>query len=439
MAALQNLFPVDHAHVPLASKKDVNPTEKLHHDIDVKEENDQVEWWQDTGRLCGRFLQVAGYSPQLQDYYLGFTNTTLIPALGPHPQEWRSVITRSGLAIEYSLNFQENTNPMLRIGFEPISYLAKTDKDPFNKVAHAELCNQLAQMGLKGFDSTLFHHFAKDFLLSDHQADNFPADRIGPDTVRSQAAFGFDFKDGKIGVKGYVFPRLKALSSGIPVGQLIMDSVRKVEHQMQCSGPAVSLLNAYMEENGGYNEYTFLSWDFVTPAQSRLKFYGVHNDVTMRKVAEMWTLDGRLLDETTLKGLVLIERLWRLLKIGEGVREYEGTWDDGVKSTDKDVATPIVWNYEIRQGCDQPIPKLYFPVHGENDLLVAQAISEFFRSIGWIDRAEKYVDELRFLYPEEDIATTSRLQSWISFAYTKQTGVYMSVYYHSTISYPWSH
>jgi hypothetical protein len=31
---------------------------------------------------------------------------------------------------------------------------------------------------------------------------------------------------------------------------------------------------------------------------------------------------------------------------------------------------------------------------------------------------------------------TDRLLCWISFAYTEKTGVYLSVYYHSSLDYP---
>jgi hypothetical protein len=40
--------------------------------------------------------------------------------------------------------------------------------------------------------------------------------------------------------------------------------------------------------------------------------------------------------------------------------------------------------------------------------------------------------------PERDLSKTARLTSWISFAYTEKTGVYLSVYYHSSDEYPWS-
>lgn len=40
--------------------------------------------------------------------------------------------------------------------------------------------------------------------------------------------------------------------------------------------------------------------------------------------------------------------------------------------------------------------------------------------------------------PENDLEQTDRLTSWISFAFTEKTGVYISIYYHSSTDNPWA-
>lgn len=37
-----------------------------------------------------------------------------------------------------------------------------------------------------------------------------------------------------------------------------------------------------------------------------------------------------------------------------------------------------------------------------------------------------------FSSPEHDLAKTSHLVMWVSYAYSEKTGVYVSVYYHSS-------
>lgn len=36
--------------------------------------------------------------------------------------------------------------------------------------------------------------------------------------------------------------------------------------------------------------------------------------------------------------------------------------------------------------------------------------------------------------PDEDLEQSARLHSWVSLAYTSQAGVYVSVYYHSSLA-----
>lgn len=355
--------------------------------------DDQRQWWQDTGHLFGRFLEATHYDVHYQYQYLLFFIKHLLPALGPHPARWRSTITPTGLPLEFSLNFQQNTRPLARIGFEPLSYFSGTALDPYNKIATGDLLNQLTKVQLRGFDSQLFNHFINDFDLSRKEADRLQKQGgiNGENTVRSQVAFGFDLKDGHVAVKGYAFAGLKSRATGIPVGQLISNSVSKLDPHMDC-WVAFSLLNDYMEESGGWNEYSFMSWDCVDIERSRLKLYGVHTALNWQRIKDMWTLGGRTeSNPTIMTGLEQLRSMWSLLQIDEGDRGYQGGFaeDDGGKTL------PIIWNYELHRGCPHPIPKFYFPAHGENDLRVAECITKFFKSLGWEDHAENYPELLR--------------------------------------------
>lgn len=356
---------------------------------------DQEQWWQDTGHLFGRFLAVAGYGVHAQYRYLLFFIKHLLPALGPYPLRWRSTITPTGLPIEFSLNFQEHGRPLARIGFEPLSYLSGSAKDPYNQIAVGDLLNQLAKVRLHDFDTQIFGHFMNDFNLSRKEEDALQkrGGINGQSTVRSLGAFGLDLKDGEVGVKGYVFAGLKNRATGIPVGQLISDSVHKLQPEMHC-WEAFSILNEYMYEDNGWNEYSFISWDCVDVTRSRLKLYGVHTAVNWQRIKDMWTLGGQIASSPTNKtGLELLERMWSLLQITEGDRHYQGGFADDHGGR----TSPIIWNYELNKGNPHPVPKFYLPVHGENDLWMAECITEFFTSLGWEDHAREYPDLLRKL------------------------------------------
>lgn len=357
---------------------------------------DAEGWWKDCGYLFGRFFQVGQYDLHEQYHHLLFLQKVLIPALGPYPQKWRSTVTRSGLPIEYSINFQANAKPTLRIGFEPSSFLSGTHRDPFNQIAINDLITNVTKLLLPGFDDMLFHHFTNEFFLSrEEQRALLDSGKITKNAVRSQAAFGFDLRGSNVSVKGYVFCRMKHYATGQAVGQLVTEAVTKIDHHIQCAD-VFKLLNEYMEESNSYNQFTFLSWDCVDAPKSRLKLYGVHNEVTWRKITEVWTLNGRLDNPDIVKGLALLKELWQLLEIPEGDCGYSGRFDDGT-ACGKNVFSPLMWNYELKRGSRYPQPKLYVPIHGINDLKVAEALAAFYRVIGWNNLAVSYVQIVRAL------------------------------------------
>ncbi|PLN85350.1 aromatic prenyltransferase [Aspergillus taichungensis] len=412
------------------------PTPKVFHDLtnaptplpDVAQE----EWWLDAGSLLSRLLQVGQYTPKQQEEHLCFFRQHFLHHFGPYPPTWNSVLTRSGLPLEYSLNFQQNRDPVVRISFEPVSHFAGTSADPFNKGPSEEMVDRVAKLKLKNFDRTLFDHFATETFITDNEVERISD--LDKYPVKTHTALAFDLNGDDICVKGYVHVRWKSMSSGTPIRDLIQTSFAKIKAKMNCAA-AVDLVDAYMAESFSYNQYNFLAWDLTPLHQSRLKLYGAHNEVSLRKIEEVWTLGGLLTDQIATEGLELIYRLWELLGLDSTTRQYGNGYDDYMNQGVDDRLSPLIWNYEMRAGSTRPSPKIYFPVHGENDLKVATAISHFLASLGPKFDGVDYVECLASLYPHLDISRTSRLQAWISYSYTEK-GVYMSVYYHSTSSYP---
>nr|AGC83577.1 prenyltransferase [Aspergillus versicolor] len=432
MTAPELSAPAGHPQEPPARSSPAQALSSYHH----FPTSDQERWYQETGSLCSRFLEAGQYGLHQQYQFMFFFMHHLIPALGPYPQKWRSTISRSGLPIEFSLNFQKGSHRLLRIGFEPVNFLSGSSQDPFNRIPIADLLAQLARLQLRGFDTQCFQQLLTRFQLSLDEVRQLPPD---DQPLKSQGAFGFDFNpDGAILVKGYVFPYLKAKAAGVPVATLIAESVRAIDADRNQFMHAFSLINDYMQESTGYNEYTFLSCDLVEMSRQRVKIYGAHTEVTWAKIAEMWTLGGRLIEEPEImEGLARLKQIWSLLQIGEGSRAFKGGFDYGKASATDQIPSPIIWNYEISPGSSFPVPKFYLPVHGENDLRVARSLAQFWDSLGWSEHACAYPDMLQQLYPDLDVSRTSRLQSWISYSYTAKKGVYMSVYFHSQSTYLW--
>ncbi|PWY96286.1 hypothetical protein BO94DRAFT_551970 [Aspergillus sclerotioniger CBS 115572] len=113
---------------------------------------------------------------------------------------------------------------------------------------------------------------------------------------------------------------------------------------------------------GGFNE-------LCRAAKSQAKIHGMHGGLRLEEAESAWTLGGKLKDPATmyLWGLELVRRLWGLAY------------------------------YEIRRGCDMPVPKLYFPLFGRNNMFVAKTLAQFFQSLGWTEQARTYVDSVQYL------------------------------------------
>ncbi|GAQ39709.1 aromatic prenyltransferase (DMATS family) [Aspergillus tubingensis] len=384
----------------------------------------ESSWWRNIGPLLGRLLQITGYSVPMQFEYLLFARNHIVPALGPYPQRWPSVMTYTDLPIEMSVNFQDHHASTVRVGIEPICELAGTSNDRFNQTATERLVGRLSTLG--GLDRMLYHHFVRDFGITEMETLKVKQGEFKRDSVQSMYNIGFTFERvgaASVDTKGYVFLRLKEKASGMPMQRLLRDSLNQLNVTAERrDSEAVQKVIEYMEEGGGFNEYTYLAWDFVDSAKSRIKVYGVLGDLRMEKVKEVWTMGGRLKDSATTQGLELVRRLWELL---------EGNGQQGQHPSKAPI---LMWNYEIRPCRDEPIPKLYLPLLGRNDMFVAKTLARFFDSLGWADEARSYVANVQYLFPDEDLELSARLHSWVSLAYTSQAGVYVSVYYHSSLA-----
>ncbi|KAL4754359.1 hypothetical protein BDW72DRAFT_214263 [Aspergillus terricola var. indicus] len=351
----------------------------------------QRQWWLDSGSLFARILQASQYTTNQQYQHLLFFYRNLLPFLGTYPPTWFSIVSRQGLAIEYSLNFQASGNPVIRSAFEPLSYVSGKDAaDPLNKRPTEELVAGLVEQGLEGFDMMLFNHVRDTIFISDEETVTLK----NPDAygIKTHTALGFDMKGDKTVVKCYMHPRWRSLATGVPVATLLRDSLERIKDQLDCE-QALELVDEYMEASGSWDLRTFIAWDCVPLARTRLKIYGIINEISLGKVEELWTMGGRLNDETTHEGLSLLRRLWQLLEVNKDDRLFsEGDQEKLEYGPTIEGFLPLFWNYEIWAGSNKVAPKVYIPVYGENDLKVALALSRFFRSLGpaWQKRAEGY-------------------------------------------------
>jgi len=347
----------------------------------------QRVWWEKTGRLLDKVLASAGYNTARRLEALTFYLQSLIPLLGPHPHAFRSAITRSGLPLEFSVNYQQKANvePVVRIGFEPVAEASGTELDQYNQKPIIDLLDQLEKLKIPGFDTSLFRYFLDAHTINDEEKEKLKENKIEGSDLTSQAAFGFDLKEDAVSVKGYTFPAMKCTLNKRDFGEFIAESINPLSEKMG-SMPSFDMVNSYLRESNGYSQFAFWSFDCVDPNKSRLKLYSSHNSVVWSKVEEIWTLGGRAKSPVVQEGLKYLKELWGLTKLSEGRRDFTGGFDDGNDAT----ASPMVWNYEMKKGEEIPLTKFYFPIHGENDQKIITGLAEFMCRIGLSKYGENY-------------------------------------------------
>ncbi|KAE8324208.1 tryptophan dimethylallyltransferase-domain-containing protein [Aspergillus sergii] len=235
------------------------------------------QWWYKTGPILLKLMTSSNYSIEQQHQYLEFYASVSIPFLGSYPQVVRSSLTRSGLPMEFSANYQQH-------GKQP------TDRDMAK-----EFLSTLSELEVKGFDSRLWDTVSQSIHLDATEKAILQEIKINDTFLRAQTLFGIDFVgDGAISVKAYVFPWLKCKISGQSSRELLANTVQGLQRQVDCS-EVFSMVDCYLQETNSYNLYTFFSWDCIKPSDSRLKLYMCSASMMRAKLEDAWSLGSQLL------------------------------------------------------------------------------------------------------------------------------------------------
>ncbi|PKX97582.1 uncharacterized protein P174DRAFT_449186 [Aspergillus novofumigatus IBT 16806] len=384
---------------------------------------DQHQYWHQVGPMLGKMLVDGKYSIHHQHEYLSLFAHLIIPRLGPFPSPGRDIYMclLGGIgSIELSRNFQR-LGSTARLAFEPTSYLASTDADPFNRHAvHATLA-ELRMTGSATVDLELHHTLAADLTLTDRDEQLLTAE-LAKTNWKTQILLALDLTKTGITVKEYFYPVIKAAATGRSVAELCFSAIRKVDVQGRLAAPCKAI-EAHMQRQT-QTDLHFLSVDLVDPGTTRFKLYLMELEVTLAKVEEHWTLGGTLTDEETMRGLQMIRELWVDLGIVDGKRaEPQRPSLPG----DPLSIVPFFMNYEMTPGQPLPKPKFYFPLIGIPELKIANVLAAFFERHGMHDLATAYSETLQSYYPGEDLAIATDRQAWLSVSYTEEKGPYLTI------------
>ncbi|EAW08391.1 putative dimethylallyl tryptophan synthase [Aspergillus clavatus NRRL 1] len=389
---------------------------------------DQRDWWHSTGPMLAKMLRDAGYDIHAQYVHLCVHHKCIVPYLGPYPangqERWMSVLSRFGLPYELSLNCSRS---VVRFAFEPIGPLSGTEQDPFNAHVIWECLDMLARLD-PSIDLQWFTQFKEDLVLGDDEARFVRERGLDRGQVCTQNKLGLDLDGSRFEVKMYMYPYLKSVATGVPIDQLMFDSVRKVDRGQKLAGP-LSILEEYIKSHRNKTLSTrLISCDLVDPSQSRIKIYVAEESVDWEHLEDIWTLGHRRRNPVAMRGLEQLRELWDLINIPEGPSHFR----DGYLNlgSEVDERLPLLANFTLSPKERYPAPQIYFHTFGMSDAAVADAVATFCARRGWTEMAESYKANLFSYYPDGDVNEMNYLQSLISFSYRNEKA-YLSVYLHT--------
>ncbi|CAI7666331.1 unnamed protein product [Penicillium pancosmium] len=343
--------------------------------------NAQREWWRKTGPLLASLMTSAGYTNQSQYQYLMFFYRSVVPYLGPYPQIYRSAMTHNELPLELSINFQQlgGSKPVIRVAVEPVTSLSGTEEDPYNMSPIHDYLSHLENINVEGYDDRVFKHFYPKHTLDKAECQKLQ-DQNEAIRERSQAAFGFDLKPNGISVKGYTFPGVKCHALDTDLCSVAIGSVQEYLGDADRYG-TLNMIKDYVKTTDEKVNFGFVySNDCIAPEKSRHKLYGRTKDMSWSKVRDIWSLGGRINSPESDNGLEYLQRLWKVLQIGDDTHP---------------LGVHLVYNYEMKAGLPVPATKIYFPVYGLNDQSNVRAIAQYLTEIGLNAYGNAYEQSVR--------------------------------------------
>ncbi|MCJ1376203.1 hypothetical protein MMC20_007444 [Loxospora ochrophaea] len=336
-------------------------------------------WWVSAASPLAVLLYQAGYSMQRQIEILSFFATWVVPELGPalwstslNRSEWKSFMTDDGTPIELSWDWSRSKGqpPVVRFSIEPISSSAGSQADPWNTSAGLSFIRRLRHM-LPEFDSRWLDHFSKDLLVSPNQTSDLDS-KSQQDQHKSQFFIAFDIHRVGIMAKAYFLPVLKSAATGLTNWELIVRSIAELQSASNLKLEAFKALEKFINKSLHRRfDVEILAIDCVSPMEARLKIYLRSPDTSFDSVQEMVTLGDQKRCLQIANRLKDLRELWDAVTYnGKPKDASQNLWDLTHRTAG------ILYNFEIRAGQQDPIPKVYIPVrhYGQNDLAVIEGL-----------------------------------------------------------------
>ncbi|KAJ5517087.1 hypothetical protein N7527_008647 [Penicillium freii] len=384
---------------------------------------DHKRWWDILAPVFGISMASIGYKLDVQYRHLLVLYDAVIPNMGPFPNANASNITWTSPfppgPLEASVNYQSGGSSMFRFTIEPVGPHAGTPADPVNELAAKQLMQRLGQLQPGGVDSTMFDHFYP-LLCVDGPEARRQWDSIAHIYHKCHTVTALDMqRSAACTLKTYFPPLLRSTIMNTSMVEIIFDAVESFHKQ---SGLCFDYtkIKEFMSDGKTHETMmvgrSYLSFDCLDPAKSRIKVYTEAKVKTLEEVYSFWSLGGRLKGPEIDNGFKIVSQMWDAIYSNElpGGKQRENNH--------------IQINWEMSAKDSSVAPKLYFTVIEDYDAYVSRAIVDLFKGFGWAEHVQTHKKIEKEAYPMCDANPQStHTYVWISIAY-KKTGPYITVY-----------
>ena len=329
-------------------------------------ERHQHFWTNTSGILLERLLSAANYPTTSQEKALEWFNGSVVPYLGlargvNGDHSYKSFMTDDGTPIELSWDWSTSTSsPKIRYSIDPIHHLE-------NGIV------------LNSFDDTVVRQInGTDLHWHKHFCATF---------AKATLFYAFDIQRSATVAKAYYILRSWSRTSSEANLAHVANAVYSAPQCSRNNLPAMAVLERFFENNLSTIDIEMFATDLVEPQSpdARLKIYFRSHETTFESVKRSMTLDGRIHDDATIRGLARLETLWSELfsvQHGEALPHVEHR------------TAGILYYAEFRLNNELPSVKIYLPVrhYARSDRAVLDVLGRHFKNAGgqYIESFDRY-------------------------------------------------
>jgi len=228
----------------------------------------------------------------------------------------------------------------------------------------------------------------------------------------------FDLQRGKLLIKPYFIPVIRAIQTGQTPLEVIAHGVRSFE-PAGMNIPALDYMVRFVERHPELQlEFLAIAPDCVAPTQSRLKIYCRSPHTSFDSVRTVMTLGDSIRSPSWDSSMKELRKLWFLV-LGLD-KEYPSSADLPSKSH---YTSGILYNIDIKPGSTMPEPKVYIPTkhYSRGDLDAASGLTRFLNEQGRGTYKENFMRVLESMTTHRSLDRGSDLQTYIGCAFKKES------------------